>query len=253
MRCKTRPIRGHWKFGVGFTLIELLVVITIIAILIAVLLPSVKRAKENANTVRCASTLRQWNLALNNYLSTFKYIMPITVNKIPVGWTEQWTTYLTAFMPNMGDQTKDTNIAGCPTLGLEEELRYQYHPNGNVWSHTQGGKFVWVNSEYIKNPANTPFMFDANGRGDSNPYESWFGGGTNSYGFFKFRHLLSGNIVMLGGNAVTIPGKSYLGEVTTNGDWVDSYAAAMPDEPRVAAHLYDETIFSWKWRTDPYK
>ena len=46
----------------GFTLIELLVVVSIIALLIALLLPTVKRARENARRTVCASNLRSLGL-----------------------------------------------------------------------------------------------------------------------------------------------------------------------------------------------
>ena len=64
----------------GFTLLELLVVIATIAVLIALLLPAIQQAREQARRSQCNNNLMQLGIALHNYQTTHSMLPPGCVN-----------------------------------------------------------------------------------------------------------------------------------------------------------------------------
>src|SRR3954471_21821083 len=73
----SKPTGSDGRFRGAFTLVELLVVIGIIAILIAILLPSLNKAREAAKRTACASNLRQVVMQMLHYANANNMQIPM--------------------------------------------------------------------------------------------------------------------------------------------------------------------------------
>jgi prepilin-type N-terminal cleavage/methylation domain-containing protein/prepilin-type processing-associated H-X9-DG protein len=123
----------------GFTLIELLVVIAIIALLLAVLMPAMRKIKEIARETVCRSNLKNVGLAVLMYIDDFERKIPNTQRSNGYLWFESdGHTYRT---PGSGDGTywgtfyKDyiggqTKIFGCPSFRNDSGTRFVYSDGG---------------------------------------------------------------------------------------------------------------------------
>ncbi|MGC9261620.1 MAG: prepilin-type N-terminal cleavage/methylation domain-containing protein [Phycisphaerae bacterium] len=139
----------------AFTIIELLVVISIIALLLALLLPALAKARNLAQSMVCSSNLRQMSLAVQEYQDSWSgHRFPYGYNST-TGALEGWIVALAPYITSSRQQASPTgyqiNFAGLETAVICPATTPLPNPNGQLVVGQINQTYAWNES------ASTPF------------------------------------------------------------------------------------------------
>ncbi len=139
------------KDSKGFTLIELLVVISIIALLLSILMPSLSKVKENARRSVCLSNSRQWAIACHAYATDQDDRFPAKLasnGKVQYAWP--WVyykvrssgfVYINLVDSFLASYIHDPKFFFCPSVRSDSPKRYI---RGKSIEHMNWNQMKWA-------------------------------------------------------------------------------------------------------------
>ncbi len=151
-----RPVQKH-----AFTLIELLVVIAIIAILAAMLLPALARAKDCATSVKCLNQVRQIALATRLYAEENEDLFPRSQHSAFANRQLPWERAIAPFLGVTGGASAWTNLLQslyhCPSDKQPGHLSYgiNYYFEVGEEDDYPGKPQTWHKFSQVPKPATT--------------------------------------------------------------------------------------------------
>jgi|SaaInl7_200m_RNA_FD_contig_51_129064_length_2519_multi_11_in_0_out_0_2 prepilin-type N-terminal cleavage/methylation domain-containing protein/prepilin-type processing-associated H-X9-DG protein len=139
----------------AFTLIELLVVISIIALLLSILIPSLNQARERAKRVLCASNLRQFGIASMVYAQSNNDFLPTCSTFSQYGPYLIYAWYGSPRFANLGYLYRDGLVEThklfyCPSE-TNKAHKFNTSPENNWWEYTTLRDVSWgLASDYTR-------------------------------------------------------------------------------------------------------